>query len=721
MDPPALPLGRRSRTPDKERRQSSKKGRLTGAARSVRSSTPPARQLDAEEASSADRKPMSGAARGRRPAAGGSSAEHRVPAPPAPPVQPSPAAPPPNPQAPGDDASPRLRQRTESVKYLPASRSALQAELQRGALLQGIKRSGVNKLKQVVGGQIVAPAEFYGVERQWPASWQPHCRAPIKEHNGSVNSCRVFARDRRVLSCGDDGTLRMADLESGMPIGRPLEGHEGAVNDCRVFPDQRRALSCGEDGTLKIWTLMTAEEDETIGWRDCHTQAVNAIDIFTTDPDRKEWALSASADGTLKVWDLTTGECTATLRPTDETGKPDSSIVESCCAFKTPNGGWEALSGGADNHVRRWALTGSPAADDCLTTLDHATSAPRAEIKHPDGSPWMAKQDTLKGRLGHTGIVRGCCVSSSGSRALTCSGDRSAIFWDLSTGTVLRSLKHSASVFSCCFLPGEKTAITVSSADPRLWDVHSGECLRIFAGHSGEVLHCVSRACCLYAALILLSTLSTDACSSGQDATHGWKVLTCGRGGSVRVWDLSAHDNSANLGSKQEDCRQHQHIVKEITVFPDGSKALSCSYDATAKVWCLRTGRCLVTLEGHGSNVNECCLFPDGNKVLTASKDGTIKIWGWETVTKDPSTGMPLGECQLTLGQEQHKPHEKAKSNRPDEIRGCGVFDDGRKVRAAPLANQCLPFATFQIRCLIYMSAGRSSPAQKAAKSVSSR
>jgi hypothetical protein len=145
-------------------------------------------------------------------------------------------------------------------------------------------------------------------------------------------------------------------------------------------------------------------------------------------------------------------------------------------------------------------------------------------------------------------------------------------------------------------------------------------------------------------------------------------------GGSVRVWDLSAHDSGASLGLVEGGKRQHSHIVKEIVVFPDGSKAVSCSYDKTAKVWCLRTGRCLVTLKGHGSNVNECCIFPDDKKILTGSKDGTIKVWCWEKVVEKSSDDGPLGECQLTPGSEQHQGADK-------EIRGCGIFDGGQKVR----------------------------------------
>ena len=53
----------------------------------------------------------------------------------------------------------------------------------------------------------------------------------------------------------------MADLSSGVRIGRPIKGHDGPVKDCRVLRDEKYALSCGDDGALKIWRLNTAEEE----------------------------------------------------------------------------------------------------------------------------------------------------------------------------------------------------------------------------------------------------------------------------------------------------------------------------------------------------------------------------------------------------------------------------------------------------------------------------
>jgi len=126
-------------------------------------------------------------------------------------------------------------------------------EIERGAFLRQVKRSGVDKLKQTVA--LGAVQEDFARGREWPETWMPHCRAPILGHEGNVNACCVFAREGRVLSCGKDGTLRMADLATGMRVGRPLVGHDGEVNDCCVFPDNKRALSCGKCSLLAHFLL----------------------------------------------------------------------------------------------------------------------------------------------------------------------------------------------------------------------------------------------------------------------------------------------------------------------------------------------------------------------------------------------------------------------------------------------------------------------------------
>ena len=59
------------------------------------------------------------------------------------------------------------------------------------------------------------------------------------------------------------------------------------------------------------------------------------------------------------------------------------------------------------------------------------------------------------------------------------------------------------------------------------------------------------------------------------------------------------------------------------------------SYDATIKIWDIKTGDELQTLRGHSSGIR--CLQFDDSKLISGSIDRTVKIWNWRT-----------GECMST-------------------------------------------------------------------------
>ena len=61
----------------------------------------------------------------------------------------------------------------------------------------------------------------------------------------------------------------------------------------------------------------------------------------------------------------------------------------------------------------------------------------------------------------------------------------------------------------------------------------------------------------------------------------------------------------------------------------DDNYIISCSKDATIKVWDRESGTCLRTLRGHRGPVNAVQLR--GNFLVSASGDGVAKLWNLET------------------------------------------------------------------------------------------
>ena len=74
----------------------------------------------------------------------------------------------------------------------------------------------------------------------------------------------------------------------------------------------------------------------------------------------------------------------------------------------------------------------------------------------------------------------------------------------------------------------------------------------------------------------------------------------------------------------------HEDSVNFIAISPDGKYIVSGSDDITIKIWDLKTGECLKTLEGHSNSVS-VTISPDGKYIVSGSYDETIKIWDIKT------------------------------------------------------------------------------------------
>jgi WD40 repeat protein len=267
------------------------------------------------------------------------------------------------------------------------------------------------------------------------------------------------ADGRRVLTGGDDGTLRLWDAGTGRELVRCL-GHQGRVWGVVISADGRRALSGGADKTVRLWDLASGQElCRCTG----HTGLVRGVALA---PDGQRALSCASGEMALRLWDLRgapapgwrglLGVLFAGPAPLSAAGvaalAPGRTVVidkpvrlleghtagVQCVAF-TPDGR-RALSGGHDRTVRVW---------------DPATGQEERRFE------------------GHTNVVECLTLSADGRRVLSGSWDGLAVCWEVDTGRELSfCAAHVKTVTTLAFAPGGRF-LTTSWLDPvvRLWQM----------------------------------------------------------------------------------------------------------------------------------------------------------------------------------------------------------------------------------------------------------
>lgn len=99
----------------------------------------------------------------------------------------------------------------------------------------------------------------------------------------------------------------------------------------------------------------------------------------------------------------------------------------------------------------------------------------------------------------------------------------------------------------------------------------------------------------------------------------------------ARVWNLET-------GRELHCLTGHTRAVRALQF--DEVKLITGSMDHTMKVWDWRTGKCLRTLEGHTEGV--VCLNFDSNVLASGSVDTTVKVWNFRT-----------GECFTLRGHRE--------------------------------------------------------------------
>ncbi len=522
----------------------------------------------------------------------------------------------------------------EHFVYSAEDDSLLVATLSDGQVVQSLEGHDgpVNSLCLTPdGARLITGGDDHTV-RVWDTlSWE--LQHVMGEHSGYVRE--VATSDTVVVSGSEDDTVRFWDLADGREL-QVGTAHREDLRTVAVSPDGRHAASSGLDNQLILWDVASGEVVRTIydagssvmripGFGNLYIATGNPTEQGHHDAPRRllfidGGATLVSIEKDVIFWDVATGE---------EKRRWPRWGWEHEAAELHPDGRLLVLGGNGYMQVRELG-TG-----ELVTTIGCGGAHVCALAFSPNGQ-WLLA-GTNKGavevwdfdaavRAGHAGPHQHSVnqLVTRGNRALTGDTGGGVVMWDLDAPGPLRTLDVEHEANGRALALGEGVALTAESKSFAVWDVETGELRRRVPSAPAEDSHDPH-------ALVPLA---------GERALVGFL------GTGIALYDLGDEGEEHALAG---ETRQ----ISILAVSPDGRYAASNGYFERAadrkedggyvpsvphlQGWDLETRSLLWTVPAGGDPNSSIdfvfCLFTPDGRLVTRSGESPRELAFWDART----------------------------------------------------------------------------------------
>ena len=190
--------------------------------------------------------------------------------------------------------------------------------------------------------------------------------------------------------------------------------------------------------------------------------------------------------------------------------------------------------------------------------------------------------------------INDASICMDGSLLIHTGGDGSLVVWNMDSQKELgRLVGHDADITAVA-ARGNLAVSAQDSGPHRIWNLETMQCATTLPG-----MHDTFSLCCMEGRVLLGSV-----------------------DGPIQLWDIAA---SAPVALP--DLEGHTEALYSIKA--SDNMVLSSSEDSTARLWDLRTGRCVRTMDGHCRTAGVWSVDMDGycHTAVSGSSDKTVKLW----------------------------------------------------------------------------------------------